>query len=79
MLMYPLDPAGPPQETINCRCTQITVIPEIGPLETPLDAEIEKELAVRDKEKARKARAKMTIADEIALIEKRVGRPIRSY
>ena len=69
-LMYPLDPAGPPQETIQCRCDSITVIPEIGPLETPLDDEIEKELAARDKEKARKARARFKVADEIALIEK---------
>jgi SPP1 gp7 family putative phage head morphogenesis protein len=25
-LEYPLDPAGPPEETINCRCTTIPVL-----------------------------------------------------
>jgi hypothetical protein len=54
-LMYPLDPKGGPAETINCRCTSVTVIPEIGPVETPLDKEIEEEKARRDKEKAEKA------------------------
>jgi SPP1 gp7 family putative phage head morphogenesis protein len=39
-LMLPLDPAGPPEETINCRCRSITVIPEIGPVPTPLDDKI---------------------------------------
>ncbi len=47
-LMYPQDPAGPPQETILCRCRSTTVIPEIGDIETPLDKQVEKEKAKRD-------------------------------
>ncbi len=42
-LDYPLDPAGPPEETINCRCTSITVIPGIELPPSPLDPKIEKE------------------------------------
>ena len=47
-LMYPGDPKGSASNTIQCRCKEITVIPEIGVLETPLDKEIEKERAKRD-------------------------------
>ena len=46
-LMYPLDPAGPPQETINCRCVMATVHPEIGMVGGPLDARIGKEVKRR--------------------------------
>ncbi len=55
-LMFPLDPSGPPEQTINCRCRSITVIPEIGPLETPLDKDIEDERAERGKVKPRKVK-----------------------
>lgn len=27
-LMHPADPAGPPQETINCRCRMVTMLPD---------------------------------------------------
>ncbi len=53
-LMYPLDPAGPAEETINCRCRSITVIPEIGPIPSPLDDKIEAEWARRGEEEDRK-------------------------
>ncbi len=51
-LMYPLDPAGPARETILCRCRSNTIIPEIGPIRSPLDDKIEAERARRDEEKA---------------------------
>ncbi len=50
-LMYPGDPRGEAQETIHCRCTMATIVPEIGVQETPLDKAIEKENKDRKKEK----------------------------
>jgi hypothetical protein len=46
-LMYPLDPSGPPYETINCRCTQATIHPAIGLIGSPLDGRIAAELERR--------------------------------
>ena len=43
-LMYPGDPAGRPEDTINCRCRSYTVVPEVGVLSTPLDARIKQQL-----------------------------------
>lgn len=43
LLMYPGDPAGSARETINCRCTTATVVPELGVSVTPLDSEIERQ------------------------------------
>lgn len=52
LLMYPGDPAGSPEETINCRCTMATIVPELGVSITPLDSEIERlVIAERDAEK----------------------------
>ena len=69
-LMFPLDPAGPPQETINCRCRSITVIPEIGPLESPLDAEIEAE-------KARRAKDEKAKVEKVKPVEHKEFRSVR--
>ena len=49
-LMFPHDPAGPPQEVINCRCRSITILPDVGRVRLPVDARIEREKASRDLE-----------------------------
>lgn len=46
-LMYPGDPSGPAKETINCRCKTRTIIPAIGPIQTPEEARIQAELERR--------------------------------
>ncbi|MFH1602428.1 MAG: phage minor head protein [Pseudomonadota bacterium] len=46
-MMYPLDPNGPADETINCRCKGVLVHPNIGVIGTPLDASVMKELQRR--------------------------------
>ena len=45
-LMYPMDPSGSPENTINCRCRSVTIVPEVGVLASPLDAMIGELLAV---------------------------------
>jgi hypothetical protein len=58
LLMYPGDPRGEAKETINCRCTMATIIPELGVTETALDKEIEKQAA-----KERGEKPKITIKE----------------
>lgn len=47
-LMFPGDPRGSAEETINCRCTPLTVVPEIGVVPSPLDARIEQQIERRN-------------------------------
>jgi len=43
-MMYPGDPAGPPEESIQCRCTMAVIVQEIGVISSPLDAGITQRL-----------------------------------
>lgn len=46
-LMYPGDPNGPPELTINCRCKTYTTTDRVGAIGSPLDGRIGKELKRR--------------------------------
>ena len=73
-LRFPGDPAASAENTINCRCTVITVIPEIGPIPSPLDDKVQAELDKRDADKKAKELAKpFTVSDERAMLQKLFG------
>lgn len=44
-MMYPGDPMAGAEETVNCRCRLLTVVPEIGILPSNLDKEVKQQLA----------------------------------
>lgn len=39
-LMYPLDPTAPPEYTVNCRCGEAVVHPELGVIGSSLDGRV---------------------------------------
>lgn len=49
-LMYPGDPSGSPGNTINCRCTMTTIVPEVGVIGSSLDGRIGQMMARAEKQ-----------------------------
>lgn len=47
-LMFPGDPTASAQQTVNCRCRQFVVHPDVGVISTPLDRRVQAEMARRD-------------------------------
>jgi len=54
-LMMPGDPAAPIGFSVNCRCTQNTIHPQIGLIGSSLDGRIAAEWQRREKMRERKA------------------------
>jgi len=47
-MMYPGDPRASAGNTVNCRCRMVTVIPDVGVIETPMDRAVVKEKMERE-------------------------------
>jgi uncharacterized protein with gpF-like domain len=52
LLMFPGDPNGSAQETINCRCNLLMVTPEFGVTPTPNDAAVKRQIDKRKEKKS---------------------------
>lgn len=48
-MKHPHDPTAPAKETVNCRCREITLPPDVTLPPSPLDTRIEKQLEIRGK------------------------------